>query len=146
MSISITTCINNHHNMHYKHMFLRGTYGFNQFFSGSEHYTDICYAYTGNVIIFTFHYKREFLIYIFTGKRRYNFFYIIKKVFPLVESESHSTTKCFSSSTALPHKKHFLSLSMVFLCLPFSIWRSRELILSLANVEISLFDNSLTNK
>ena len=46
--------------MHYKHMFLRGTYGFNQFFSGSEHYTDICYAYTGNVIIFTFHYKREF--------------------------------------------------------------------------------------
>ena len=33
--------------MHYKHMFLRGTYGFNQFFSGSEHYTDICYAYEG---------------------------------------------------------------------------------------------------
>ena len=75
MSISITTCINNHQNMHYTHMFLRGTYGFNQFFSGSEHYTNICYAYTGNVIIFTFHYKREFLIYIFTGSIYYTIIY-----------------------------------------------------------------------
>ena len=41
--------------MHYKHMFLRGTYEFNQFFSGSEHYTDICYAYTGNVIMQCYH-------------------------------------------------------------------------------------------
>ena len=46
--------------MLYKHMFLRGTYGFNQFFSGSVQYTDICNAYTGNVIIFTFHYKESF--------------------------------------------------------------------------------------
>ena len=46
----------------------------------------------------------------------------------------------------MQHKKHFLSLSMVFLCLPFSILRSWEIILSLVNVEISLFDNSLTNK
>ena len=74
VSIFITTCINNHHNKHYKHMFLKGTYGFNQFFSGSEYYTDICNAYKGNFIIFTFQYKREFLIYIVTGKRRYNFF------------------------------------------------------------------------
>ena len=59
--------------MHYKHLFLRGTYGFNQFFSGSEHYTDICYAYTGNVIIFTFHYKREFLICLFYWKEKVQF-------------------------------------------------------------------------
>ena len=47
---------------------LRGTYGFNQCFCGSVHYTDICNAYTGNVIIFTFHYKKEFLIYILLEK------------------------------------------------------------------------------
>ena len=36
--------------------------------SGSKHFINICYAYIRNVIVFTFHDKSKFLIYIFTDK------------------------------------------------------------------------------
>ena len=107
VSISITTCINIHNNMHYQHMFLRGIYVFNQCVSGSVHYTDIINAYTGNVIIFTFHYKREFFIYILLEKEGTLSSKSSKELLLYVEIETHSITKCFSSSIAMPHKNNF---------------------------------------